>query len=230
MIRAAFFILAAAVLPLAAGEPTTPDGIAREIIAPLIDPAKVATLKGDRPANARLYRVLYWLETARRAGGNPPDIIAAAQASAGYAGTKGAEADKKAIVWSRQKLEGFGCFTPAGLAKLRKGGSPAITRGEHAGDKIALDHVLPRAIVPELAARFYNLEAIPSKVNAAKSADLTEREIKLARRWHRASPLVTGDLTGVFVNSATRLGWRETRSSSPVERRCSRGRTRRACR
>ena len=45
-----------------------PADIPREVIAPLIDPAKVATLKGDRPANARLYKVLYWLETARRDG------------------------------------------------------------------------------------------------------------------------------------------------------------------
>ena len=29
----------------------------------------VASLKGDRPANARLYRILHWLEVARRAGG-----------------------------------------------------------------------------------------------------------------------------------------------------------------
>lgn len=71
------------------------------------------------------------------------------------------------------------------MAKLRKGGSPKITKGEHAGDSIALDHVLPRAIVPELEARFYNLEAIPARQNLAKSANLTEREINLARRWHR---------------------------------------------
>ena len=44
--------------------------------------------------------------------------------------------------------------------------------GEHTGDKIGLDHVLPRAVVPELEARFYNLEAIPSKVNMPKSADI----------------------------------------------------------
>jgi hypothetical protein len=32
----------------------------------MLNPVKVAKLKGDRPANARLYKVLYWLETARR--------------------------------------------------------------------------------------------------------------------------------------------------------------------
>jgi hypothetical protein len=49
------------------------------------------------------------------------------------------------------------------MEKLRKGGSPTITKGESIGDTIALDHVLPCSIVPELAARYYNLEALSSK-------------------------------------------------------------------
>jgi hypothetical protein len=71
------------------------------------------------------------------------------------------------------------------MEKLRKGSSPIITKGESIGDLIAIDHVLPHSIVPELAARFYNLEAIPSKKNLLKSAKITEREVNLARRWHR---------------------------------------------
>lgn len=130
--------------------------IAKDIIAPLLDPAKVATLKGDRPANERMYRVLGWLETARQAGGDVSKVIDSAQAAAGYGGTLGANADKLAIVWNRNILEKFGCFTPDGLAKLKKGGSPKIRIGDHAGDGIALDHVLPRAVVPELEARFYS--------------------------------------------------------------------------
>lgn len=124
-------------------EPTTPDTIAKEVLAPLLDPAKVAILKGDRPANARLYKVQFWIETARRAGGKPQEVIDAAQ-----------KADKDAILWSWKKLDDFGCFNAQGMAELRKGGSPTITKGDNAGDGIALDHVLPRAVVPELAARF----------------------------------------------------------------------------
>ena len=73
------------------------------------------------------------------------------------------------------------------MEKLRKGSSPIITKGESIGDLIAIDHVLPHSIVPELAARFYNLEAIPAKKNLLKSAKITEREVNLARRWHRDS-------------------------------------------
>lgn len=37
---------------------------------------------------------------------------------------------------------------------MKKGGSPQIMQGESAGDFIALDHILPRPVVPELAATF----------------------------------------------------------------------------
>jgi hypothetical protein len=179
-----FALVAALMLPLRAA-PESPQAIATEILAPLLDPVKVATLKGDRPANTRLYKVLYWLETARRAGGDVSAVLDAAQVRAHYAETPGARADKIAISGNRKALEDFGCFTVEGMAKLRKGGSPTITQGPHAGDSIALDHVLPRSVVPELAARFYNLEAIASRVNLAKSATITRREVAIARRWRR---------------------------------------------
>jgi hypothetical protein len=178
------FVVAMLVAP-AVAEPSAPDAIAREILAPLLDPAKVDTLKGDRPINARLYRVFYWLETARRAGGKPAEVLDAAQAAAHYAGTARANADQQCIIWSASRLQSFGCFTPAGMARLRKGGSPTITTGPHASESIALDHVLPVSIVPELAARFYNLEAIPAGANLSKSNKIGKRELELARRWHR---------------------------------------------
>ena len=195
--RLSIAIFAAVMATATAADPATPDEIAKVALAPLLDPAKVKTLKGDRPANPRLYKVLYWLEAARRAGGNQNTVIDTAQAATGYAGTKGAAADKLAILWSARRLEEFGCFDAAGMAELRKGNSPTITKGEHAGDSIALDHVLLRAIVPELAARFYNLEAIPSKLNGKKSAKITDREVKLAQRWNREGLLSAAGLAAV---------------------------------
>lgn len=116
MIRASFILLTLA-LPVCAGR-----DIATDILGPLLDPAKVATLKGDRPINTRLYRVLGWLETARQAGGDVSRVIDAAHVAAGYAGTASAKADKLAISGNREKLESFGCFTPEGVAELKKEG------------------------------------------------------------------------------------------------------------
>lgn len=187
------------ICPVRAAEPTQPEEIARRILAPLLDPVKVATLKGDRPANSRLYKVLYWLETARQNGGDVSNVVETAQAEAGYAGSKGAVADKMAILWNRKKLEDFGCFSTEGMEKLRKGGSPLITKGSASGTQVALDHVLPRAVVPELAARFYNLEAIPAHENLMKSDKVGKRELELAKRWNQEGLLSDEGLKAVIA-------------------------------
>ncbi len=194
--------LVAVLTPTLCAAPRTPqtsDEIARQILAPLLEPAKVATLKGDRPANPRLYKVLYWLETARELGGDVGTVIGTAQAVTGSGGTTAAKADMLAIISNRAKLQNFGCLTADGMEKLRKGGSPEITKGEHAGDFIALDHILPRSVVPELAARFFNLEALPARVNLAKSAKIGQRELNLARQWNHAGLLSAQGLQAVVT-------------------------------
>jgi hypothetical protein len=52
-------------------------------------------------------------------------------------------------------------------------------------------------LVPELAARFYDLEAIPARVNLAKSAKIGKRELDLARRWNRDGLLSAAGLAAV---------------------------------
>lgn len=165
-------------------EPRTSQGIAVEILAPLLDPVKIATLKGERPVNGRLYRILGWLEAARLAGADPAVVIGTAQTSAGYGGSPRALADRAALCHSWRNLHEFGCFTPEGIVTLKKGGSPTVTRGQHAGEKVHIDHILPRSLVPELDASLYNLEPIPSSLNASKGAKVSKIEVELARRWH----------------------------------------------
>ena len=126
-------------------------------------------------------------------------MLEAAQAATGNKDSPARRTDRAALIWSRRKLEIFGCFTPEGLAKLRKGGSPQITEGEHKGDSVELDHVLPRVVVPELDACFYNLEILAAKVNRAKSAKITEREVAVARRWSRAGLLSDAGLRAVLA-------------------------------
>jgi hypothetical protein len=42
----------------------------RLALTSLCDPAKIATLEGDRAANPRVRKIAYWLEVARREGRN----------------------------------------------------------------------------------------------------------------------------------------------------------------
>ena len=88
-------------------------------------------------------------------------------------------------------------FYAGRFSETASGGSPQITEGEHAGEKVALDHVLPRAVVPELDACFYNLEILAAKVNRAKSAKITEREVAIARRWRKQGLLSDAGLVAV---------------------------------
>lgn len=63
---------------------------------------------------------------------------------------------------------------------MKHGGSPTTARGE----AVALDHVLPVSIVPELAAKFYNLEIVLAKENQAKGAKVGKWEMDFARKLH----------------------------------------------
>ena len=154
-----------------------------EILAPLVCPQKVDTLDGSRAANPRLRKIVYWLEAARRSGQDAAAVIDQAQRKAGYAGTARAEVEKAALLRNLTILERLGCLTDEGMAKLRIGNAPTITRGPYAGDIVEVDHILPRAVVPELDCKLYNLEFMPARMNREKSAKIGQRQVALARQW-----------------------------------------------
>jgi hypothetical protein len=155
-----------------------------EILAPLVTPQKVDALEGARAANPRLRKILYWLEMARRSGQEPSGVIYRAQQKAGYAETPRAEVEKAALLRNLTILERLGCLTDDGMAKLRKGNAPTITRGPYAGDVVEVDHIIPRAVVPELDCKLYNLEFMPARMNREKSAKIGQRQIALAKQWN----------------------------------------------
>jgi len=76
-------------------------------------------------------------------------------------------------------LERLGCFDEAGLAKLRKGNAPTITKGPYAGEIVTGDHIIPRSVCPELDNKIYNLEMMPLTLNQRKGAKITQRQIDL---------------------------------------------------
>ena len=80
-------------------------------IAAQSDPAKLATL-GQRQANPRLKRILYWLAEARAAGEDPGDIIDRAQQRNGGAGTPRALLVKASLLRNLKICEALGMVTP----------------------------------------------------------------------------------------------------------------------
>lgn len=169
------------------------------IVAPLIDPAKLDTLKGDRAANPRLRKICYWLEEAQRAGDDPDAVIEGAQVRTGYAGTARAREDAKALLRNLRILERLGCLDTDGMAKLRRGNAPTITRGPYAGDIAAVDHIIPRSVVPELDEKLFNLEFMPSQLNGRKGKKIGQRQRALAMHWGNEGLLSRSGADAVMI-------------------------------
>ncbi|WP_411826011.1 hypothetical protein [Luteolibacter sp. AS25] len=161
-----------------------------EIIGSLIDPVKLDSLRGDRAANGRMRKIAYWLETDRREGLDPAEVIATAQKSLAYKNPERAAVVKASLLRNLTILQRLGCLEEDGMEKLRRGRAPEITKGPYAGDIVHVDHIIPRAIAPGLDEKLYNLEFMPGSMNSSKGAKIGQRQIALAKEW-RALNLIS---------------------------------------
>ena len=170
-------MLALAAAPSIMAAPST----AAVAIAAQTNPAKLATLKGERAANPRMQRCVYWLATAEAAGEKPEAVLDEAARLNGTAGTPYAGFIRWGMIENLRLAKELGILTPEGMAELRRGKSATITKGEYAGQEAQADHVIPRAVCPELSNQVFNLELLPAKLNRAKGAKIGERQKVFAR-------------------------------------------------
>jgi len=153
-------------------------------IASLIDPAKLATL-GERGANPRVQKAVYWLATARNEGEKPANVVDRAVALAGYKNAA-AKLTRHALLRNLDIAEKLGCLSEEGLAEMRRGKAATVMKGPYKGDQLSVDHILPRVIVPELDNVIANLELMPLRMNESKNAKVGERQLSLAEKLHAA--------------------------------------------
>lgn len=59
----------------------------------------------------------------------------------------------------------------------------------YAGDELSVDHIIPRAVVPELDNVIANLELLPMRVYRQKKATIGQRQRDLARKPFQAGLL-----------------------------------------
>jgi len=163
-----------------------------EALASLTDPAKLATV-GERGANPRMHKIIYWLAVVRQNRGDLAAALDAAFDTFGWKGTPQGEETKLTLIRNFGRAENLGCFNAENLAAMRRGNAPIVRRGEWSGDKINIDHIIPRAKVPQLDNVLANLEYMPSRMNADKSDKIGDREITIARRFVAAG-LIAPDL------------------------------------
>ncbi len=165
-------------------------------IASLINPAKLAALK-PRGANPRIQKRVYWLEEARRAGQNPTDAAHRAVLTAGYR-------DSAAVLTEQSLLRNLdiatklSCLDAEGLSKMGRGDAPTVRKGPYAGQVASVDHIIPRAVVPELDCVVANLELLPLRVNESKNSTIGARQRDLAKKLHNAGLLSDAGLRAVL--------------------------------
>ena len=174
-----------------------------KLLAPLIDPEKLDTLKGKRAATPRLRKACYWLQMAHIWGFDIGEIIDQVHSVIGSYEPKRAKAQRESLIRNRLILERLGCVDEAGMIKLRKGNAPTITKGPYAGEIVTGDHIIPRSVCPELDNKIYNLEMMPLTLNQRKGAKVTQRQIDLARRWNQDGLLSDEGLGAVLRTSRT---------------------------
>ena len=163
----------------------------------LIDPAKLATL-GKRGANQRVQKAVYWLAEARAAGQRMPDkVMDAALGLAGVRNGSAAALTKAALLRNLDIAEKLGCLDAEGLAEMRKGKAPTVRRGPYAGDQLSVDHIIPRAVVPELDNVIANLELMPLRMNESKNGRVGARQVDLARKFNKGGMLSDDGLKAV---------------------------------
>ncbi len=150
-------------------------------IAVLIQPSKLETL-APRGANPRIQKCVYWLEHARAQGLPPAHVLDAAIRRAGYTNRIAADLTKQALLRNLEIAEKLGCLDANGLEEMRRGNAATVGRGPYRGDQLSVDHIIPRAVAPELDHVIANLELMPERMNSSKSAHVGARQKDLARK------------------------------------------------
>ena len=153
------------------------------------DPVKLASLKGERAANPRLQRCVYWLAKTESDGEDPGAVLDEAAKLNNTAGTPYAGLIRWGLLENLKIAKELGLLTPEGMAELRRGKSATISKGQYAGQQAEADHVIPRAVCPELENQVMNLELLPASLNRAKSDKVTERAKIFAKELYDAELL-----------------------------------------
>ena len=170
-------------------EETIDDSTPARAIASLTDPAKLATLKGEREANPRLQKCVYWLAYSEEQGQKPEVVLDESAKLNKTAGTPYAGFVSWGLLENLKIAKELGLLTPEGMAELKQGKSATITKGEYAGQKAEADDVIPMSLCPELKNHVTNLELLPASLKRSKSDKVTERAKVFAKELYEAKLL-----------------------------------------
>jgi hypothetical protein len=171
-------------------------------ISTLSNPAKLATL-GERGANPRLNKIVYWLHEAEEHGLAGKHAVDCAQLL-NRTGEPRAGLVKASLLRNLRIAKELGLFTPENLVRLRQGKAGLVTRGPYADSLVAIDHIVPFSMAKEVGNELANLEMLPERLNLRKSNRVGERQLAHARRLHEAGLLSAQSLVRVEAQASRR--------------------------
>ncbi len=192
--------------------------VERTALAALCDPAKIATLQSERGANPRIRKIAYWLEVARLNGQSPDAEMAATMDAIGWGGTLKGQLTAAAMARNRTIAERLGCLDAEGMELLRRGKAPTINRGPYAGEKLTVDHIIPRAVAPALDKVLANLELMPHSLNIRKGAKIGQRQVDLANKLLAAGVLTSEEHATIIERQTPGFADVEQKSSPCANR------------
>jgi hypothetical protein len=88
------------------------------------------------------------------------------------------------------------------FAEMSRGKAATVMKWPYKGDQLSVDHIVPRAVLPELDNVIANLELMPLRMNASKNDRVGARQVDMARKFNNAGLL--GDTGLKAVESAAR--------------------------
>jgi hypothetical protein len=113
-------------------------------------------------------------------GQDPAKVADSAVELIGWGGTE------KGRLTSAERL---GSTTPADQDDMRHGKTATVRNGPYVGEVLSVDHIIPRAVAPELDNVIANLELMPLSVNQKKNDKIGDRQISMAKAFHGAGLL-----------------------------------------
>ena len=182
-----------ALLLFAASHAVSAGDNARTALLSLCDPAKIATITAERGANPRVRKIAYWLEVTRISGQDPMAAMNSVMDAIGWGGTLKGQLTAEAMARNRMIAERLGCLDASGMELLRRGSAPTITFGPYTGQKLTVDHIIPRALAPQLDTLLANLEFMPAHMNFSKGAKIGQRQVDLANKLFEAGVLSSSE-------------------------------------
>ncbi len=133
-----------------------------------------------------MQKVVYWLAVARAKGQRPAEGLDRAVTLAGYKNRDAAQLTKDALLRNLDIAEKLSCLNDTGLSEMRRGRTATVMKGPYKGDQLSVDHIIPRAVVPELDYVIANLELMPLRMNERKNAHVGDRQRDMARKLYQA--------------------------------------------